>query len=160
MELSLAEIAATALLGAALAALAVIDARTFRLPDPLTLPLIAAGLGWSAWRGELLLSALGAAMGYLAFVGLEIAYRRLRGRDGLGRGDAKLLAAGGAWCGAAMLPVIVLFASLAGLIFVLALRLIARREMNAETALPFGPFLAAGVAFSWLLRLIADPYAY
>jgi len=152
-----ATLAAGAVLMSALAALAVIDARTFRLPDALTLPLIAAGLAWGAWRGELLASAFGAGLGYLAFVGLELAYQRLRGRAGLGRGDAKLLAAGGAWCGAWMLPLIVLFASASGLVLVLALKLVARRAISAETALPFGPFLAAGTAFAWLLSVIAPP---
>jgi len=152
-----AALAAGAVLFTALIALAVIDARHYRLPDAVNLPLIAAGLGWGAWTDTFLLSAAGAAIGYLAFVGLELAYKRLRGRDGLGRGDAKLLAAGGAWCGAWMLPMILLFASVSGLSFVIAMSVIARRQINADTALPFGPFLAAGVGFAWLLSVIAPP---
>ena len=135
-------------LGLALITLAVIDARTLRLPDPITLPLIGCGLA-AAWALDMPLRqhAIGAGLGYLGFVALELAYARLRGRAGLGRGDAKLLAAGGAWCGALALPVILLAASASGLGYVIALRLTGRRvEMVA-----FGPFLALGIALGWAL---------
>jgi leader peptidase (prepilin peptidase)/N-methyltransferase len=89
----------TAALGWVLLALAVIDARHFLLPDVLTLPLIPAGLAVAWWLdpGQLLHHALGAALGFVGFAGLAWVYRKLRGREGLGLGDAKLLAAAGAW---------------------------------------------------------------
>lgn len=137
---------------AGLGALAAIDIRTFRLPDWLTLPLIPAGWLSAWWLGDpVLWHVAGAAIGYGVFVALELAYRRLRGRDGLGRGDAKLLAVGGAWCGAALLPVIVLVASTAGLLWALSISLAAGRSLNGQSALAFGPFLALGIAAGWLL---------
>ena len=89
-----------AVLLVALAALSWIDARTFRLPDALTLPLIAVGL-FQSWylSGQAFDAAIGAVAGYLFFFLVEKSFHALRGKEGLGRGDAKLLAAGGAWCG-------------------------------------------------------------
>ena len=82
-----------------LGALAWVDWKTFRLPNILTLPLIIIGLGYNAFiQDSVWPYVLGAALGYLAFVAIELAYKALRKQDGLGRGDAKLLAAGGAWC--------------------------------------------------------------
>jgi len=137
---------------ACLAVLTVIDIRSLRLPDWLTLPLIPAGWLVAWWLGDpLVWHVAGAAIGYGAFVALELVYKAVRGRDGLGRGDAKLLAVGGAWCGALLLPVIVLAASMAGLIWVLAQQAITGRKMTAQSAIAFGPFLAAGIALGWLL---------
>ncbi|MBI1263553.1 MAG: hypothetical protein GC187_02325 [Alphaproteobacteria bacterium] len=145
-------LASGAVLLVGLIALSVIDIRTFRLPDWLTLPMIPAGWLSAVWLGEpVSWHVAGAAIGYASFVAIELAYRALRGRDGLGRGDAKLLAVGGAWCGALLLPVIILVASLAGLAWALALHLIARRRVTARSAIAFGPFLAGGIAAAWLL---------
>lgn len=144
----------TALLIAALTALAWIDLKTFRLPDVLTLPLLFLGLfqAWalsSNWQASL----IGAALGYTAFVAIEIGFRRLRGKDGLGRGDAKLLAAGGAWCGWAGLPFIVLIASGSGLI---ALLFPPARKWTKTGRIPFGPFLAFGIGTVWIARLLVS----
>ena len=130
-----------------LIALAVIDLRELRLPDVLTLPLIVAGLGQAALLGLGFINALiGAAAGYAAFVLIELAYRRLRGKDGLGRGDAKLLAAGGAWCGWAGLPLIVLISSALALI---ALLFPSFKKIADSGEMPFGPFLALAIAIVW-----------
>jgi prepilin signal peptidase PulO-like enzyme (type II secretory pathway) len=135
----------------ALVALAWIDIRTLRLPDPLTLPLIGAGLVQSWYfTGNVWHALTGAAAGYLFFLVIEKGYRALRGQDGLGRGDAKLLAAGGAWCGWLGLPWIVLIASGSGLAFAGALTLLGRRPAGM---MPFGPFLALGIALVWLGQL-------
>ena len=135
----------------ALAALSWIDARTLRLPDVLTLPLAAAGLvqAW-ALTGRIVPALVGAGAGYLFFVLVETGFRRLRGKDGLGRGDAKLLAAGGAWCGWMGLPWIVMIASSSGLVFAGLAMLFARRLPGL---LPFGPFLALGIAAVWFGRM-------
>ena len=76
-------------------------------------------------------------------------YRRLRGREGLGGGDAKLLAAAGAWIGASGLPSVLFGAAVAALLAAAALAL-AGREMRRDTALPFGPFLALATWLVWL----------
>lgn len=149
------EYALTAVLIAALGALTVIDARTYRLPDILTLPLIAAGV-LATWLigSPIWLSVLGAAIGYGALVGVEKAYERARGRQGLGRGDAKLFAAGGAWCGALALPFILLAASLAALIYVGVLRLVTGKPISADHMIAFGPFLAFAIALIFVLARV------
>jgi leader peptidase (prepilin peptidase) / N-methyltransferase len=133
-----------------------IDARTWLLPDPLTLPLVLAGLAEAlVFDGdELAGRALGAAIGYLALRAVAYLYRRLRGRDGLGQGDAKLLAAAGAWVGAAALPQVVLLAALAALAAALCARLAGVR-LGAFSALPFGPFLALATWVVWLLPTLS-----
>ena len=140
------------LLGWWLLALAWIDARHWLLPDLLTLPLVIAGLvaALAVAPGELASRALGAAGGYAFFRGLAFLYRKLRGRDGLGQGDAKLLAAAGAWVGAAALPQVILIAAFAGLCAAGVMR-IAGVRLGASSALPFGPFLALAIWIVWLL---------
>ncbi|HTH96021.1 MAG TPA: prepilin peptidase [Stellaceae bacterium] len=130
-------------IGWTLIALAWIDAEQFVLPRMLTLPLMAAGLAVAAARGgdALLDSVMGATAGYLSLRLIGLAYRRLRGRDGLGLGDADLLAAAGAWLGWPLLPVLIAIAACAGLVAATAGHLAGHR-MNAATAIPFGPFLA------------------
>lgn len=134
----------------ALVALAWVDLKTFRLPDSLTLPLIPLGIlqNWFLlhdWTQAL----IGAAVGYGAFLTIELGFKHLRGKDGLGRGDAKLLAAGGAWCGWAGLPFIVLIASGSGLA---ALLLPSFRKMADTGRIPFGPFLAFAIAIVWVVH--------
>ena len=138
-------------LGWWLLALGWIDARFWLLPDLLTLPLVMAGLAASwAFEPEALAGrALGAALGYLALRAVALAYRALRGREGLGAGDAKLLAAAGAWVGARALPQVILLAALAGLVAAGCLRLAGTR-LGARSALPFGPFLALATWLIWL----------
>jgi leader peptidase (prepilin peptidase)/N-methyltransferase len=131
-----------------------IDLRTMRLPDVLTLPLLLAGLmrtGLTDLDG-LTDHALAAALGYLLLSGVARAYRRLRGRDGLGLGDAKLLAAIGAWTGLSALPAVLLLAACLGLIAAAAARCLGK-TMTASTAIPFGPFLSLA---GWLLWLYPD----
>lgn len=146
-------------LASCLLALSYIDIREYRLPNKLTFPLIAAGLG-QAYILELPMQnhLIGAAVGYLAFVAIEKGFLKLRGYHGLGRGDAKLLAAGGAWCGWFGLPYIVLLASLAGLSLLLAAMATGRvkKEGAAQQAIAFGPFLAAAIFIVWAV-LIARP---
>ncbi len=139
-------------LGWWLLALGWIDARHWLLPDVLTLPLVVAGLGAAlAFEPDGLTDrALGAAAGYLALRAVAYLYRRLRGRDGLGEGDAKLLAAAGAWVGASGLPLVVVAAALAGLFAAACLR-VAGVRLGAASALPFGPFLALAAWVVWLL---------
>ncbi len=132
--------------------LSIIDWKTYRLPNIWTKSLIALGLLYNFNVSlDLYPFLLGAVLGYALFWSIETAYRLIRKRDGLGRGDAKLLAAGGAWCGAMALPFIILIASSAGLIYILMQPAENRREMK----LAFGPFLAAGIAITFLsLKLV------
>jgi leader peptidase (prepilin peptidase)/N-methyltransferase len=98
---------------------------------------------------QLVNRALGAALGYLSLMTIAALYRALRGREGLGGGDAKLLAASGAWLGAAGLPQVILLAALAALAAAGSLRLAGIR-LGIHSALPFGPFLALATWVLWL----------
>jgi leader peptidase (prepilin peptidase)/N-methyltransferase len=137
-------------IGWTLLTLSWIDAEHFLLPRALTWPLLLAGLAAAALQGRDALTdaAIGAALGYLSLRAIGWAYRKFRGRDGLGLGDADLLAAAGAWLGWALLPSVIALAAGAGLIAALAASL-GGRKLTAATAIPFGPFLA--VAFWGLL---------
>ncbi|MGH7044773.1 MAG: prepilin peptidase [Stellaceae bacterium] len=141
-------------LGWWLLALAWIDLRHWILPDRLTLPLVLAGLAAAAVfdRSSLVDRALGAAVGYLALRAVATLYRVLRGHEGLGSGDAKLLAASGAWVGAAALAQVVLIAAVAGLAAAALLRLGGIR-LGLRSALPFGPFLALATWLVWMSLL-------
>jgi len=141
--------------GWSLVALAWIDWQRMRLPDLLTLPLLGLGLAAALLEapGALLSSVVGALAGYAALRVIDGGYRRLRGREGLGRGDAKLLAAGGAWLGWEALPWVVLFAALLGLAFALAHRA-PGAALTRETIVPFGPALALAI---WIVRLHGFP---
>jgi leader peptidase (prepilin peptidase) / N-methyltransferase len=139
------------ILGWTLLALAWIDWHTLRLPDALTLPLLLAGLGaaWLESRSAVFAGVVGALVGYAALVAVGICYRAVRGEEGLGRGDAKLLAAGGAWLGWAPLPWVVLGAALLGLLLALLHR-VRGTPLTGTTALPFGPPLALAIWMIWL----------
>ena len=142
----------TALLGWQLLLISVIDAEHFRLPDQLTLPLLATG-GLAAVlldHTAPLDALIGAAAGFASLWLLAFAYRRLRGREGLGDGDPFLLAAGGAWIGWIGLPGVLLWASAAGLSLVAA-RVLVGKKVSAADRLPFGPCLAVGIWLTWLL---------
>lgn len=129
--------------GWVLLALSWIDAEWMLLPDVLTLPLLLAGLTAVWWFDADAVAdhAIAAGLGWLALWGVAAAYRRLRGWDGLGEGDGKLLGALGAWVGLAGMADVLLGSALTGLAWAGVMRL-RGRAMSATTALPFGPFLA------------------
>ena len=139
--------------GWVLLALAWIDAEWMILPDALTLPLVVAGLSAVWWFAPEAGAdhAAAAGLGWLALWGVGSVYRRVRGRDGLGEGDAKLFGAIGAWVGLAGLADVLLGAALAGLAWA-GLSRLRGRTMVATTALPFGPFLALA---GWAVMLMA-----
>lgn len=142
----------TALLGWWLLLIAALDAEHHWLPDKLTLPLIAAGLA-AAWAGigpPIGHRLIGAAAGFAALAILAFLYRRLRGREGLGGGDPKLLAAIGAWLGWAQLPFVLLGAGLLGLGAILLMRL-GGRQVSATDRLPLGTLMALAAWPIWLL---------
>ncbi len=145
---------ADCILGWALLALAWIDADHMVLPDLLTLPLLLAGLGTGFVEEPERIGdhAIGAAIGWLLLFALARAYRAFRGREGLGEGDAKLLAAAGAWITWSGLGAVMLLAGAIGLGFALAIRL-RGGGFTSTTALPFGPPLALATWLVWILRL-------
>ena len=142
---------ASAVLGWMLLALGLIDWRTQRLPDPLTFSLVAAGLvaAYFLERQNFVGHLIGAAVGYASFAGVAYVYHAIKGYQGLGLGDAKLLAALGAWLSWQRLPVLVVLAAVMCLSFILA-RALRRSKFIATERVPFGPFLALAGWAIWL----------
>jgi leader peptidase (prepilin peptidase) / N-methyltransferase len=141
----------TCLLGWTLLALAAIDFRHYLLPDFLTLPLIPLGLlaAWLTDPSTVTDSLIGAVAGLIFVIALRYVYGLIRHREGIGLGDAKLLAAAGAWVGWIALPSVVFIAALSGLVFAIGLRL-SGRDVSATDRVPFGIFLSLGVWIVWL----------
>ena len=126
-----------------LIAMTFIDIDTQLLPDELTLPLMWLGLlvNLDGTFVPLRDAVIGAAVGYLSLWAVYWLFKFVTGRDGIGYGDFKLLAALGAWLGWMMLPMIVLLSSAVGAL--VGLSLIVFREHHRDRPIPFGPFLAA-----------------
>ena len=135
----------------AMIALAFIDFDTFYLPDSITLPLLWLGLllNTGAVFTDLRSAVIGAAAGYLALWTVYWAYKLATGKEGMGYGDFKLLAAIGAWFGWKMLPLTILLSSLVGAAIGISLILFARHGRNVP--IPFGPYLAVAglIALFW-----------
>lgn len=138
-------------LGWVLLTLAAIDYRCLILPNELTLPLIPAGLGVSYLiaPGNITGHLVGTLGGFAAFYVIGWVYHRLRGRVGLGRGDAKLLAASGAWVSISGLPSVVFIAATIALLM-LAMAMLFGRRLTSHDKIPFGPYLCLGTWLVWL----------
>jgi leader peptidase (prepilin peptidase)/N-methyltransferase len=165
-EEAVTTVAFSLILGWMLLTLALIDARHYLLPDALTLPLIGMGLlsAWALTPSRLSDHCIGALAGYLGLSAIAEIYRRLRGRAGLGGGDAKLMAAAGAWLSWQSLPSVLLLASIIGLTAHLAAwRVRSDHKLSLQDKLPFGPALAAAIWAVWLFGPfqleIAGPFA-
>lgn len=142
---------AGAVFGWILIALITLDAEHYWLPDKLTLPLLLIGLGTGlagidpAFVDRL----LGGTGGYLSLATIAFSYKRLRGRDGLGGGDPKLLGAIGAWLGWQWLPMVLLGASGVGLLYV-GFRALRGKPMAATDRLPLGALMAFAAFPIWI----------
>ena len=137
-----------------LVALAGIDFRTQLLPDQLTFPLLWLGLLLSLLPMFVLPgpAILGAALGYLSLWSVYWLFKLLTGKEGMGYGDFKLLAALGAWMGPGALLPVVLLSSLVGAI--IGGLLIALRRHGREVPMPFGPFIAMA---GWIWFVAGEP---
>ncbi|MEN0037019.1 MAG: A24 family peptidase [Cellvibrio sp.] len=134
-----------------LIALTMIDFDTYLLPDDITLPLLWLGLIVNSFSGftDLPSALWGAIAGYLSLWSVYKLFKLITGKEGMGYGDFKLLAALGAWMGWQMLPQIILLSSLVGAVIGISMIVIRGRDKNIP--IPFGPYLAiAGwIAFVW-----------
>jgi leader peptidase (prepilin peptidase)/N-methyltransferase len=143
--------AAGMLFSAAMIALTFIDFDTQLLPDSITLPLVWAGLLLNIFATftDLASAVLGAVAGYLVLWSIYWLFKLATGKEGMGYGDFKLLAAIGAWLGWQILPLTILLSSLVGAIVGIALILLAGRGRNVP--IPFGPYLATAglIALFW-----------
>ena len=125
-----------------LVAMTWIDYDTYMLPDNMTLPLMWLGLliNLNGTLVPLHDAVIGAAAGYMALWSIYWLFKLVTGKEGMGYGDFKLLAALGAWMGWAMLPTIILLSSVVGAVVGLSLILFAGRDRDKH--IPFGPYLA------------------
>ncbi|HTT47477.1 MAG TPA: A24 family peptidase [Pseudolabrys sp.] len=147
-------------LGAVLAllmlAIAVIDYRSFIIPDELTAAALALALVYVAVTtaapivDSVAAAALRGVLCMLFFLGLRVLYRRLRGREGLGLGDVKLAFVAGAWLDWTMIPVAIEIAALAALGAYGTWRFFGGRSVTATSRLPFGLFFAPAIWLAWL----------
>ena len=135
---------------AVLIALTFIDFDTQLLPDQLTIPLMWAGLAASLPAGRAPEALVGAIAGYLSLWSVYWAFKLATGKEGMGYGDFKLLAALGAWLGWQALVPIVLIASVAGAVAGLALM---ARGNGRDTPIAFGPWLAIA---GWAVMMWGD----
>lgn len=128
----------------ALVALTFIDFDTQLLPDDITLPLLWLGLLLNLKYGftDLSSAVIGAMAGYLVLWAVYWLFKLVTGKEGMGYGDFKLLAAIGAWFGWQLLPAVILLSSVVG--SVIGIGLILLKGKTRQTAIPFGPFLALG----------------
>ena len=135
----------------AMIALTFIDADTQLLPDSITLPLLWLGLllNINATFVDLSSAVIGAVSGYLVLWSVYWLFKLATGKEGMGFGDFKLLAAIGAWLGWKILPLVILLSSLVGALVGIALIVLAKR--GREIPIPFGPYLAAAgvIALFW-----------
>lgn len=134
-----------------LIAMTFIDADTQLLPDDLTLPLLWCGLliNINGTFTSLSSAVIGAAAGYLSLWSIYWLFKLSTGKEGMGYGDFKLLAALGAWMGWTMLPLIILLSSLVGAL--VGISLMAFTKMSKNNPIPFGPYLAVAglIALLW-----------
>ncbi len=134
------------LLGVQLAAVAWVDWRTHRIPNRLNATLLLSGLGVAGLTDEpgLAASAVGAVLGGAVLLAVALAFRRLRGHDGLGLGDVKFLAGAGAWTGwQGVGPVV--FLAAAGALAIVGMRRWAGAPLDRNQPIPFGPALCAAL---------------
>ncbi|KRT55085.1 prepilin peptidase [endosymbiont of Ridgeia piscesae] len=137
----------------ALIALTMIDFDTQLLPDNITLPLLWSGLllNLDGLFSDLESAVIGAAAGYLTLWSVYQIFKRITGKEGMGYGDFKLLAAIGAWLGWQYLPLTIMASALVGALLGISLILLRGRERNLP--IPFGPYLAAA---GWIAMLWGD----
>lgn len=139
------------LLAAVLIVLSIIDIETFSLPDPLVITLAVGGVVTCLvlGSGTLLQHSLAALAVGLLIVAVNLVYLRVRGRHGIGMGDAKFLAAGAIWVGASGILTAVLWACLTGLTHCLGVATL-KKELSGNLKIPFGPHIALGIWLVWL----------
>ena len=144
--------------GLAMLAIAVSDARSFRVPDVLSLPAIPCGLLVSWWLStdaaawSVVAWHVGAScLGALCLYTLGVLYERFRHRNGLGLGDVKLAAVAGAWTGPDGLTAVLLLACAGALTYVLYLFLRGAHPLSGTTPVPLGTFLAPATWIVWVL---------
>lgn len=145
-------------LGLIMLAVAVIDARRLLIPDELSALALALGLaevvfeGWPEAAAPVIEALIRACATAAIFFAFRFAYRRVRGREGMGLGDVKLAGVAGVWLAWSSLPIAVELAALGALAFVALRRIRTRRAPDPLAKLPFGAFFAPAIWLCWVLE--------
>jgi leader peptidase (prepilin peptidase)/N-methyltransferase len=157
------QIVASGFLAGAMGAIAFVDARSLRVPDIINLPAALGALVFGAlearWWGADIFPALASALlamiicGVVFFI-LREAFFRLRGFEGLGFGDVKLAATGGAWLGWQDFPLAVLFGAVGAIVFVAIAAMLSRGAWSRERKIPFAAFFAPAIWLVWIFLRI------
>jgi leader peptidase (prepilin peptidase)/N-methyltransferase len=149
-------------LGLIMLAVAVIDARRLIIPDELSAFALALGLvdvvfeRWPEMPAPMLAALIRASVTAAIFFAFRFAYRRLRGREGMGLGDVKLAGVAGVWLDWSSLPIAVELAALGALAFLALQRIRTRRAPDPLAKLPFGAFFAPAIWMCWALERWRD----
>jgi len=156
-----AEGIAGALFGWLLLALAALDVKHHWLPDRLTAILAVSGLaaGFLSMSPPIYDRLIGGVVGFVSLTVVASAYKMIRGREGLGGGDPKMLAAIGCWLGWAALPLVILGAGLTGLLVALSWK-IRGKNVAADSLLPLGSLMAIAAFPLWLYQTAANGVLY
>jgi leader peptidase (prepilin peptidase) / N-methyltransferase len=151
------QVSALAVLLSLTACAAVIDARSMIIPDPLNLIMFVAGLFFASaldvpgLQSGLLASVCGAGILY----GVKVGFKAYRGKDGLGLGDVKFTGAAGPWIGLEGIPLVLLIACGTALLYI-AQRQASDPTFDTRQAVPFGPFLAAGISLVSVVQILGN----
>jgi len=146
-----------AALGLLMIAIAAADARSYRIPDRLTLAAFLLGLADAAATGfdncpdAITIALIRGFVLAFAFFALRDIYRRLRHRQGLGLGDVKLAGVAGVWLDWALIPAAIEIAALLAIVAYCGSQLVLRRPLEAAAKLPFGLFFAPAIWFCWFI---------
>ena len=139
-------------------AIAVVDARHFVIPDELNIAALGLALIYAGTQNSgiaaIALAVVRGAFLSLTFLGLRIAYRALRKRDGIGLGDIKLAGVAGAWLSWQTIPIAVQIAALAALMTYGIHRYVAGHALQMTHRLPFGLFFAPAIWLGWLMQAL------
>lgn len=147
------------LLSISLSWAAMVDIDRQVLPDTITIGLTIVGVAAAFFQGSDvgLDRLIGAVVGYGSLALAKVAYSQIRGRDGLGLGDAKLFAAAGAWLGWAALPNTMVIASLVALAFIGITSIGGGKALHHDQRLAFGPYLALAMWVMWIIQMRSTP---
>lgn len=137
---------------ASLFALSYIDIKTMKLPNGLNVAVFLLGVVYNVMIGQdWRVPVASCAIAAIVLISISVVYTKIRGRQGMGMGDIKLLAAGAVWISPYLLPIVLLFSSISAIIYAMLDRA-GRDGSYLSYKLPYGPFLAMAIWFAWIFE--------